>query len=192
MAYAHFEDHDEVIVSARLGTNPPQLADFILGSVVKAHEESLLLKRALQRFDSNASATRLMSLEGGEGSGGAEWDEDEISPTEASHKAIGILRETIGEIEKHIRSLQGLALSQSSTSPREGAVARRPHITTPEIMQRYSAVTSRSPRSSHRPPVPGQPGARTRKGSSSNSPLMQTSVAKDYSATATSGSTAAK
>lgn len=175
MAYAHFEDHDEVIVSSRLGTTPTQLADFILGSVVKAHDDSQLLKRALRRVDSNASA-RLMALENGTN---VDWDDDddEITPIDAGNKAIEILRETIDAIEKHIRSVQSLASTDG------GGTANLPHISTPEIMQRYSAVTSRSPRSSRRPPVGVNPSG-GKNSSNSRSPLVRVSATEKSYATA--------
>lgn len=136
MAYAHFEDHDEVIVSTKLGTNPPELADFILGSVVKSHVAKEL-KLNLQRFLDTTTLTPNM-LESGETS--ALIDETSlsdmsISPLDASNKALEVLRETTALVEKHIRALQ---LMQHE----DGASRSSTVITTPEIIKRFKAVTS--------------------------------------------------
>lgn len=129
MAYAHFEDHDEVIVSTKLGTNPQELADFILGSVVKTHASKQLKidLKSLTGRDGDAEEANLIE---------DELSVDDLSPMEASKKALEILRDTTEMIEKHIRNLQ--MIQESGGSGGSGI------ITTPEIMKRFKAVTSAS------------------------------------------------
>ena len=161
MAYAHFEDHDEVIVSAKVGTSPEDLAGFILGSVVKAHEDKLLT--SLSSAEDREASRQLLGLEMGgvvdvEGRGSPT-----ISPLEASERALLILKDTVDVVEKHIRLLRAMEKS-SGTVKRVVGQASLPHITTPEIMKRYSAAISNSPRSAKWPKPPS--------GASSSSALL--------------------
>ena len=204
MAYAHFEDHDEVIVSTKLGTNPEELADFILGSVVKSHEDAVQ-----NRSGSHQELQSLIQLEGGESisstTGGevALISHDQgsiISPLDASTKALKILRDTVLVVEKHVRTLQALDLSAVSTVTTSSKAGKQslPHITTPEIMKRYNAVTTNSPRSGRRPAAAavgapqlggGKP-ARARSGSSGGNPLLPpsgASASKQYDSMGASG-----
>ena len=155
MAYAHFEDHDEVIVSTRLGTNPQELTDFILGSVVKTHAERHLAVLDSPRSHGDEESRRLIE----------ETARVDLGPLEASRAALDILRQSTELVQRHIRSLELLVERGEGGG---GTMAN----STPEIMKRFAAVTSR-PSSQGAPPTvtterlghPGPGGGRGRYGS---------------------------
>lgn len=136
MTYAHFEDIDELVISNRVGSQPEELADFVLGSVVHSHILDMR-KRKFHRqhsnpsFKSNSELVSLTHQKSGEVE--REFDlEEDLSPVEVHTRALDILRSTIALIERNQQALQrGVEMT---------------HLLTPEIMKRYGSTQQRSER----------------------------------------------
>jgi hypothetical protein len=138
MAYAHFEDIDEVVISNRVGSQPEELADFILGSVVQSHLIEIR-KKKFQRLHSNpisrsnpelASLTQHESPAAAatstEGEQASDFDLSDLSPIEVHSRALEILRSTIVLMERNQSALErGVEMA---------------HLRTPEIMKRYGST----------------------------------------------------
>lgn len=133
MAYAHFEDIDEVVISTKIGSQPEELADFILGSVVQSHITEI---RKRKYFKSNSrSSSELTSLtynsiedanhQNSELDG---HEVEDLSPVEVHERAIQVLQKTIELLQKNHNALKkGIELV---------------HLNTPEIMKRYGSTAS--------------------------------------------------
>lgn len=133
MAYAHFEDIDEVVISTKIGSQPEELADFILGSVLQSH---IIETRKRKFLKSNSrSSSELNSLaynsieDANHHNNNLELDiHEELSPIEVHERALQILQKTIELLQKNHNSLQrGIELT---------------HLNTPEIMKRYGSTAS--------------------------------------------------
>jgi hypothetical protein len=129
MAYAHFEDIDEVVISTRIGSQPEELADFVLGSVVQSHLlEVRKKKHSKGHSKSNSELTALTQHESLEAGHGDEDDLKDLTPIEVHKRALDILRSTLSVLEKNQVALQrGVEMT---------------HLHTPEIMKRYGSTAS--------------------------------------------------
>lgn len=132
MAYAHFEDHDEIVVTTKVAVEPSKLADFVVGGIIREHmlyQEHLSLAEA----DNNA-------LEGWAGNDGIpllpSGDSlrrrhiQEITPLEAYTTALKILRRTTELVEQKERLLRDGDLSGS-------------HLTSPAILSRLNKIAAK-------------------------------------------------
>ena len=136
MAYAHFEDIDEVVISTKIGSQPEELADFILGSVVQSHLTEVRKRKNLKTHSKSISELTSLtshSLENGHGvhnnNLSLEVDEPEdITPIEVHSRALQILQKTMELLQRNQNALQrGVEMT---------------HLHTPEIMKRYGSTTS--------------------------------------------------
>lgn len=132
MAYAHFEDMDELVISNRVGSQPEELADFVLGSVVQSHLVEMR-KRKFHRLHSNShskSSGELAALTQQQEPHDGDFDlEEDLSPVEVHSRALEILRNTVALIERNQNALRrGVEMT---------------HLATPEIMKRYGATKQR-------------------------------------------------
>lgn len=118
MAYAHFEDHDEVVISTKIVLEPEKLADFIVGGIIREH----MLVQA-QKYTSSSDALQLLET-GHKGSSDDEGDSSDrsrlldhatglrkrsiqqITPLEACTTALDVLRKATELVEKHEKQLR--------------------------------------------------------------------------------------
>jgi hypothetical protein len=120
MAYAHVENQGDVIVSKKIATEPEELADFVIGTMLLLQEESMTEVTA-------GGGHRHLTEEEGIAKGAFE-----PSPLIASRSALDMLKRTVVLVEEHVRTIQ----SQSKAQAEEHT-----HLSTPKIMERYNTVT---------------------------------------------------
>lgn len=105
MAYAHFEDHNEIIISPEIGTNPFQLIDLINGSLIRDHLQTVTshsLKDEESQDEKNEKSQLIKSQEI------QKITSSSLSSHEIQLKTLNILRNTIRVLEQQ--------MSTSSTS----------------------------------------------------------------------------
>jgi hypothetical protein len=136
MTYAHFEDIDEVVISNSVGSQPEELADFILGSVVQSHLIEVRKKKFHKLHSLSRSNPELMSLtqehqqhDSSAEAESSDLDLADLTPVEVHCRGLEILRATIALMERNQNALQ-----------RGEEMA---HLRTPEIMKRYGSTTQR-------------------------------------------------
>jgi hypothetical protein len=142
MAYAHFEDMDEVVISNSVGSQPEELADFVLGSVVQSHLQEMRHRKSHRHSaghrHSSSTSDELTALTQRQGQGPGRHEErsdveeqhatEELSPVEVHRRALEILRSTVALLERNQIALQnGVEMT---------------HLATPEIMKRYGATAT--------------------------------------------------
>ena len=102
MAYAHFEDHNEIVIPHEIGSTPSQLIDFINGSLIRSYlfnnlsiEDSQVIdleeRRESQRLLTNSQSEKInTSLH-------------QLDSLEVKKQSLDILKQTIYLLENQIR-----------------------------------------------------------------------------------------
>jgi hypothetical protein len=120
MAYAHFEELEEVVVSTEIATRPDDLAAFILGSIVQTHRHNYRQQRQVtggsEEGEGDEEMTPLSPAE-----------TEELSPLEVGTQAVEVVEKTLAILQRQVKALSS-----------GGA-----HLSTPEIMKRYGSLRSR-------------------------------------------------
>mmetsp|Transcript_8447 Transcript_8447/g.12591 ORF Transcript_8447/g.12591 Transcript_8447/m.12591 type:complete len:546 (+) Transcript_8447:183-1820(+) len=110
MAYAHFEDHNEVIVSTKVATDPQELADFIVGSILQS----------MTIADAKDEESGTLALE-----------DDKTSPLRASTAALDVLKQATVIVERHVNAMKRGLETKHMTTPeimrRYNTVTSSPH-----------------------------------------------------------------
>lgn len=114
MAYAHFEDHNEITISPEIGTNPLQLIDLINGSLIRYHLISVMDPISVHDEESqhtsdekNEKSQLIKSKEI------RRLTSTSITSQEIKLQTLAILRNTIQTLEQQISS-QNRGITESS------------------------------------------------------------------------------
>ena len=95
MTYCHFEDQDQVLVSTKIAYTPEALVYFLIGSHLNASD----MNKALPNGNSH-NYERIVD------SDGLTDMDDDMSPLEASERALAVLESSVGVMKRHIHALK--------------------------------------------------------------------------------------
>ena len=135
MAYAHFEDHDEVVVTTKVAIQPEKLADFVVGGIIREHmlyQEHLSMAASddaegLEQTDIEQEGRQLLS--GGEAL--RRRNVQSLTPLEACTTALKVLRRTTELVE------------QKELLLRAGDEASNAHLTSPAMLNRLEIIAKK-------------------------------------------------
>jgi hypothetical protein len=146
MAYAHFEDHDEMVVSTKVTVDPEQLADFIVGGIIREH--MLYVEQQLSELTDDAVPPPGVELTEVDADAGATDSSAliaqpnlrrrqiaEITPLEACATALRVLKTTTALVAKQEQLL------------REGD--KPAYLSSPAILNRLDNLSSRNTGGNH-------------------------------------------
>ena len=132
MAYAHFEDHNEIVVTTRVAVEPEKLADFVVGGIIREHllyqehQEQQLLALMDSENDATGETSSLMDNK-------KELKRrrvEPISPLDACTTALSVLKKTTSLVETHERLLRS-------------GTRTRTYLTSPAILNRLDNLSKR-------------------------------------------------
>lgn len=147
MAYAHFEDHNEILVSPDIGTNPDQLIDLINGSLIHSHLLSLS-PLTLEMASTSESLHLQFDPEKDERSqlvARRAIDPHKISSGEIRRRALAVLKETVFTLEQQLRSSEsGGSGDDDDESEVQQMVSRYHRLFQSDPINAQSAVLTRN------------------------------------------------
>jgi hypothetical protein len=100
MAYAHFEDQEQVLVSTKIAHTPESLVHFLVGSYLNSGGRD----KAVESMNA-ANSGRHEYERIGEGGVGSDRD-TEVSPLLASERALVMLESSVEIMKQHIEELK--------------------------------------------------------------------------------------
>lgn len=135
MAYAHFEDHDEMVVTTKVAVEPEQLADFVLGGIIREHillqDHFLQSPDAAMEYRTTVFSENQQLLDARDDLSLRRRQLKIITPLEACTTAIMILKRATELVEKQEQILR--CDDESAT-----------HLTSPAMLNRLVVISKRN------------------------------------------------